>query len=190
MIPNLQKKSWPRSSARNKKFAVLKHPHRPMAAGPGKKVYLDEDQLKVPGCAFVLLSFVSPESNQKCDKFGLKVRGAFATREEAEAHVERLMRIDPNFDVFVADCYKWLLCPPKAEEVQDEVYIDKFLNRLIQTHKEEQMKAREAFEEHKREMIESPKTIAEPMKLKSWSEMVDEELEGTPSDLLNELEGR
>jgi hypothetical protein len=104
---------------------------------PTKKVYLDEDQLKVPGCSFVLLSFVSPESNQKCNKFGLKVRGVFATREDAEAHVERLMRVDPNFDVFVADCHRWLLCPPKAEDVADERYTNKFLDRLIQTHKQE-----------------------------------------------------
>lgn len=156
-------------------------------ASDGKKVYLDEDQLKVPGCAFVLLSFVSPESNQKLEKFGLKVRGAFATREEAEAHVERLMRIDPNFDVFVADCYRWLLCPPKPEDVSNEVFIDKYLNTLIQTHKQEQIRAREAFEEHKRELMTAPKGPTESEKPKSWSDIV-EESEMTPSDLLTELE--
>jgi hypothetical protein len=158
---------------------------------PSNKVYLDEDQRKVPGCAFMLLSFVSPESNQKCEKFGLKVRGVFATREDAESHVERLMRVDPNFDVFVADCHRWLLCPPKAEDLADEKYTDRFLDRLIQTHKQEQLKAREAFEEHKRQMMTSSKeTAAAPDRLRSWSEMVEEETECTPSDLLSELESR
>ena len=157
-------------------------------ASTDKRVYLDEDQLKVPGCAFVLLSFVSPESNQKSEKFGLKVRGTFATREEAEAHVERLMRIDPDFDVFVADCYRWLLCPPKPDEVSEEVYIDKYLDRLIQTHKREQLKAREAFEEHKREMMSAPKAREETEKPRAWSDIVEEETEVTPSGLLKELE--
>ena len=68
--------------------------------------------------------------------------------------------VDPNFDVFVADCHRWLLCPPKAEDVADEKYTDKFLDRLIQTHKQEQLRAREAFEEHKRQLMTSPKETA------------------------------
>jgi hypothetical protein len=125
----------------------------------GNTIYLDEDPIRVPGANFVLLSFVSPNSTQKSEKCGLKVRGVFETREQAEAHVKRLMTVDPDFDVFVADLYRWLLVPPNASEVQEEEYTNAYLNGLIKTHKTEQDKAKQAFEEYKRDLMENPRPL-------------------------------
>ena len=44
---------------------------------------LETDYTTVPGQAFACLSIVGPECPQKNEKFGIKIRGAFATRDEA-----------------------------------------------------------------------------------------------------------
>lgn len=118
-----------------------------------KPVYLDEDPIKVPGCKYVLLSFVSPVSNVKSDKIGLKVRGVFDDMDTARAHLRRLMELDPAFDIFVADCHRWLLIPPKPSDLDNVEYSDQMLQQLVQTHKEEQLRAKAAFETYKDEMM-------------------------------------
>lgn len=119
-----------------------------------KQAYLDEDPIKVPGCKYVLLSFVSPVSNVKSDKLGLKVRGVFDDMESARAHIRRLMELDPAFDIFVADCHRWLLIPPKPSDIDNVEYSDHTLQQLVQSHKEEQLKAKAAFETYKKELME------------------------------------
>ncbi len=47
---------------------------------------LETDYTTVPGQVFACISIVGPECPQKNDKFGIKLRGAFATRDEAANH--------------------------------------------------------------------------------------------------------
>jgi hypothetical protein len=100
-----------------------------------KPAYLDEDPIKIPGAQYVLLSFVSPVSNVKCEKLGLKIREFFEDLDSAGAHMSRLMELDPTFDIFVADCHRWLLIPPKATDIKNVEYSDRVLNELVQSHK-------------------------------------------------------
>ena len=44
---------------------------------------LEQDYTTVPGQLYACLSVVGPEAPQKNDKFGIKIRGAFATRDHA-----------------------------------------------------------------------------------------------------------
>lgn len=115
-----------------------------------ERVYLDEDVIKVPGQNYVIVSFVSPDGNQRSDRSGIKIRGVFDTRGEAEEHVRRLMQVDGSFDVYVADMYRWLVVPPRPEDV-DAVYTNDYLNELITGHKEAQEKARIFFERRVKE---------------------------------------
>ena len=55
---------------------------------------LEQDYTTVPGQLYACLSVVGPEAPQKNDKFGIKIRGAFASRDEAAAHAKRLQRED------------------------------------------------------------------------------------------------
>ena len=64
---------------------------------------LETDYTTVPGQIFACLSVVGPEAPQKNDKFGIKIRGAFATRDEAANHAKRLQKEDPTFDIYVVD---------------------------------------------------------------------------------------
>lgn len=130
-----------------------------MASEKNSPTYLDEDRLRVAGQNFVVLSFASSvedkEDGGKSKAFAMKVRGVFETRAEAEAHTKRLIDMDPSFDIYVADMYRWLMVPPRPDDVADSVYRDQFLNELINGHKEAQARAKEFFEERVRDEVEA-----------------------------------
>lgn len=111
---------------------------------------LDDDYVTVPGQLFALMSFVAPTgTNQKNDKFGMKIRGCFATREEAHSHVKRLQQVDGLTDIYLVDMYKWLLIPPDPSAVDDHEYQEEFLNNLVKGYRESQLLAKQHFNERK-----------------------------------------
>ena len=114
---------------------------------------LEQDYTTVPGQLFACLSVVGPEAPQKNDKFGIKIRGAFATREEAANHAKRLQKEDATFDIYVVDMYKWLLIPPDPSKIEDAHYTNEKLEELMTGYKENQAMAAKMFEERKRDMI-------------------------------------
>lgn len=116
--------------------------------------YLDVDSITVPGQLYALVSFVSPTSNQKNDKMGMKIRGVFASQEEANAHVKKLMQFDGSVDIFLMEMYKWTLIPPDADKIDDHVYQEEFLNTMMQEYKKNQAQAKMFFEERKRAVME------------------------------------
>lgn len=118
--------------------------------------FLDEDFVKVGGQNYALVSFVSKDSRQKAegDKIGVKIRGVFATKEEAEAHIKKLMKFDNSFDVYLVDMYKWLLVPPNNDDIEDHRYQEQYLNDMVQGYKESQLLAKQQFEERKRLIME------------------------------------
>ena len=121
---------------------------------------LEQDYTTVPGQLFACLSVVGPEAPQKNDKFGIKIRGAFATREEAANHAKRLQKEDPTFDIYVVDMYKWLLIPPDPTKIEDAHYTNEKLEELMTGYRENQALAAKMFEERKRDMI-APKVGGE-----------------------------
>jgi hypothetical protein len=109
--------------------------------------YLDEDTFTPNGQRFCLVSFIGPELRQKNEKYGMKVRGCFATKEEAAAHVKKLQAVDGSVDIFMLEVGKWCLVPPQASDVEDVEYQEKYLNDLMKDYKESQLKAKEFFQE-------------------------------------------
>jgi len=108
--------------------------------------YLDEDEVVPNGQRFALVSFVGPEQRQKNEKLGMKIRGCFATREEAAAHVKKLQATDGIVDIFLLEVGKWALIPPSIEDIDDVEYQEKYLQDLMKSYKESQLKAKEIFE--------------------------------------------
>ena len=102
--------------------------------------------LEVPGQMFVALSFVSPTAPQRADASGFRVYGAFATLEDARAHAARVNAIDPAFDVYVAEMYRWCAWNPDPELIVDKVHSDAQLDTLLREHRAQQDGARLAFE--------------------------------------------
>ena len=114
---------------------------------------LEQDYTTVPGQIFACLSIVGPECPQKNDKFGIKIRGAFANRDEAANHAKRLQKEDPTFDIYVVDMYKWLLIPPDSSKIDDVHYTNEKLEEIMTGYKENQAQAARMFNERKQAMI-------------------------------------
>ena len=113
---------------------------------------LEQDYTTVPGQLFACLSVVGPSCPQKTDKFGIKIRGAFATRDEAAKHAKRLQKEDPTFDIYVVDMYKWLLIPPDPTKIEDVHYTNEKLEEIMTGYKENQSQAARMFNERKQAM--------------------------------------
>ena len=122
--------------------------------------YLEEDYIQMSGQNYALISVVSPSSSQKYNTCALKIRGVFATKEDAQHHVKRLMQSDSTFDVFLVDMYKWLPIPPNADAIEDKVYQEDVLNDIIRGHAEEQFRVKQHFDERKLDSM-LPATIPE-----------------------------
>ncbi len=114
------------------------------------------DYTTVPGQLFACLSIVGPECPQRNDKFGIKIRGAFSTREEAEKHAKRLQKEDAMFDIYVVDMYKWLLIPPDRDHIEDVHYANEKLEEIFSKYRENQRMAAALFEKRKRDMTTKP----------------------------------
>ena len=113
---------------------------------------LETDYTTVPGQIFACLSIIGPEAPQRNDKFGIKIRGAFATRDEAANHAKRLQKEDPTFDIYVVDMYKWLLIPPDPTKIEDVHYTNEKLEEIMTGYKENQSQAARMFNERKSAM--------------------------------------
>lgn len=116
---------------------------------------LEQDYTTVPGQIYACLSVVGPEAPQKNDKFGIKIRGAFANRDEAANHAKRLQKEDPTFDIYVVDMYKWLLIPPDPTKIEDVHYTNEKLEEIMSGYKENQAQATRMFQERKAAMMET-----------------------------------
>ena len=117
---------------------------------------LEQDYTTVPGQLYACISLVGPDCPQKTDKFGLKIRGCFANRDEAASHAKRLQREDATFDIYVVDMYKWLLIPPDREQIEDTHYAEDKLEELMSKYRENQSMATKMFEERKRDAMAKP----------------------------------
>jgi hypothetical protein len=117
---------------------------------------LEADYLTVPGQLFACVSFVGPDLPQKNDKFGMKIRGCFPTRDEAGTHAKRLQKEDAIVDIYVVDMYKWLLIPPDREQIADTHYQNEKLEEIMTKYRANQSQAAAMFEKRKRDMMAKP----------------------------------
>ncbi len=116
----------------------------------------DTDYVTVPGQLFACISIVGPDCPQRNDKFGIKLRGAFSSRDEAEKHAKRLHKDDATFDIYVVDMYKWLLIPPDRDKIEDVHYANEKLEEIMTKYRENQRLAAAMFEQRKKDMMAQP----------------------------------
>jgi len=84
----------------------------------------------------------------------VKIRGIYATREDANKRAKFLLSIDPDFHVFVGELGKWLGWDPDPNTIEDQEYSDKKLQKLVTDYKKNRSKAKVMEEERKREILE------------------------------------
>jgi len=115
---------------------------------------LTEDSILPAGQQFVCLSFLTDKEN-KTTLSGIKVRGAFASYDEACAYAKKLQSVDEYFNVFVGEMGKWLPFDPNpdSEAVKDSEYANQQLNTMMKSYMENQEKAKIYHEQRKNEMV-------------------------------------
>jgi hypothetical protein len=117
--------------------------------------HLEPDYTTVPGQNFALLSWVGPEGPaQKSEKYGIKIRGCFATEEDARVHAKRLQKEDNLLDIFVVSMYQWLLCWPGPGDIENVEYQNEKLNEMVQERKKNQADAAKMFNDRKKGLME------------------------------------
>jgi hypothetical protein len=115
---------------------------------------------------------------------GLKIRGTYNTKKEAEIRAKVLQKIDRSHHVFVAPVGYWLPWDPAADAVQDQVYQEEELNELMKNYKQNEMKRDTFYEEQKQErkkaaLEENERRRAENRR---QQELETAELAGAPID--------
>ena len=110
---------------------------------------LRADHIQQPGQQWVLLSFAGPKMRQKHRDFAVKVRGVFATQEDAARVAKQFQDSGDRFDIFTAQMYHWLPCPPDLTKIQDQKYTDDRLNAIMSGHEMAQQDAKEQFDRRK-----------------------------------------
>ena len=82
---------------------------------------------------------------------GLKIRGTYNTKHEADIRAKVLQKLDGSHHVFVAPVGYWLPWDPAEDAIQDQVYQEEQLNELMKNYKQNEMKRDEFYEQQKEE---------------------------------------
>lgn len=114
--------------------------------------YLFEDP-PISHQRFALISIVGPHMPQKCDTWGIKIRGVAESIEKAKAMTQKLMKIDNNYDIFTVEVGKFFPLVVEPHEVGEVEYENQQLNELIKNYLANREAANEQWHQRKAEMI-------------------------------------
>jgi chaperonin cofactor prefoldin len=115
--------------------------------------YLFEDP-EIPSQKFSLVTIVGPHFPQKCDVWGMKVRGSASTIEEAKAKVSKLMQIDNAYDIYIVETGKFFPLAVEPNAIENVEYQNETLNSLIKEYLQNRERANQEFIVRKTEMTE------------------------------------
>lgn len=115
--------------------------------------YLFEDP-PITGQNFALVSIVGPHMKQKCDVWGLKIRGVCNTVDQAKNQTQKLMNIDNNYDIYTVEVGKFFPLAVEPMEIQDIEYQNTQLNNLIKGYLENKETANQQWHARKNEMMQ------------------------------------
>jgi len=101
---------------------------------------ISDDAHKVPGQNYACVSVIKPEvyetahhGNRKYSGLLFKIRGVFATREEADTWITtNIIPNDPHFDVHLIKCHSW--SPLEDDNIDDRVYMDKRIGDIMDAY--------------------------------------------------------
>ena len=78
---------------------------------------------------------------------GIKVRGVYATMEEAELRCKMIREVDPNFDVYVGQVGMWVPFHPEAYKTGRVEYLEEELNQLMHEKMKNEKQAKQQFDQ-------------------------------------------
>jgi len=122
----------------------------------------ESEKLKKSGIEDDYKNFMDKQEEKVNEKFnrehafqtsvrGLKVRGCYATQEEAEMRCKKVREQDPNHDIYVAPVGVWVPWDPDAYKTGRVEHIEEELNALHKEKLKNEEMAKKEFEERIRE---------------------------------------
>jgi len=102
---------------------------------------------------YALITIVGPNMRQKCDVWGLKIRGICDSLESAKALTKKLMKTDKDFDIYTVDVGKFFPLAVEPYDVSNVEYENEQLNTLVKSYLENKEKANEHWHDRKQEMM-------------------------------------
>lgn len=118
-----------------------------------KKIdYLVEDE-PIPSQKLALITIVGPNMKQKCDVWGIKVRGVCDSLESAKALTKKIMKYDKDYDIYTVEVGKFVPLAVEHTDVKNVEYENEQLNTLVQSYLENKEQANELWSNRKDEMM-------------------------------------
>ena len=100
----------------------------------------------------------------RCNVRGVKVRGIFQSKAEADARASRLHKTDSNFHVFVGQVGYWLPWDPNPLDVKNLEYQENELNTLMKKYNENMEHREYMFDEERKMKLDKAKKENEEKK--------------------------
>lgn len=85
---------------------------------------------------------------------GFKIRGVYATPEEAASRAQQLKQRDPRFNIYVAQVGCWCPWSPEPDAIKDGEYAETQLNTLMKEYQAGQDRKDEVYTERKRDKLQ------------------------------------
>lgn len=114
--------------------------------------YLSEDPV-LPSQKYALISIVGPNTAQKCDVWGLKIKGVTDSFEEAKNLTKKLMKFDNNFDIYTVSVGKFFPLAIEPYDIPNVEFENEQLNNLVKSYLENKENADEHWHKRKSEMM-------------------------------------
>jgi len=106
-----------------------------------------------------LMDEYNDEHGFQTSVFGMKLRGAYSTYEEARFHARAIREQDPYHDVHVCQRFAWIPVCPSAHKTGQIEYLEEELNQLVQEKIKNEAAAKQEFD--KRVMDAKRKAVEE-----------------------------
>lgn len=116
---------------------------------------------------------------------GLKVRGTYNTKHEADIRAKVLQKLDGSHHVFVAPVGYWLPWDPCEDAIQDQVYQEEQLNELMKNYKQNELKRDEFYEHQKEERKKQAMQENEERRKEAAADNKNENAKKTKSEVEN-----
>ena len=117
------------------------------------EIYLKPDD-PIRNQEWVCLSIVTPETVKNCKVRAIKIRGVYASENEAKARCKELNEKDPNFNIYIAQMGVWVPWVDDPEKADDVVYANDELNNLMSSYKKDQKMAKDLHEKRREELVQ------------------------------------
>ena len=108
-------------------------------------IALEPDMYQIDGQAYACFSVIKPEDygalhhgDKPYKGFLIKFRGVFASREEADRHIRKVMGADRHFDVHLVPCFQW--AKMDEDDVSEREHTDETISGIMRGYFKEENK--------------------------------------------------